>query len=287
MINSMTGFGAGETEKDGWRVEVMIRTVNHRHLLVKLHCLRDRPQLKTKVEQEINAALSRGSVEVHAKLERQINESHALFDHGLIRDHLTELTRICDEFSLSEPPALRDLIELGAFQPTRDEDEALWPVIAPALRTAIAAAQASRQEEGKRLSAELNRILERLAQQLSQVEQRVPKMLNATRSRLRERVAGLLPQLDPDRLEEEVVIVAERTDVHEEIARLRAHLERARSLLAAAGPPVGKELNFLAQELLREVNTMGAKARDVAVSGLILKMKVEIERFKEQIQNIE
>lgn len=291
MIRSMTGFGTGTATDAGWRADITIRTLNHRYLSIRIHSLHDRPQLETRVHDEVKKAFQRGEIGVWVTITRDHQAPEAvadLFDGQTLRDYITAVERIAKEYSLARPPCLGDLIQLGAFQTAKKADDELWPLIEGGLKEAMDATHAARVHEGAFLTAELERVLEHLTTLLSRVKERVPMVTEMLRQRLEERIASLNLEIvtDPNRVETEVAFLAERADVQEEAARLDAHLARAEALLYQNGP-VGRELDFLSQELLREVNTLGAKARDLDINALVVDMKVEIERFKEQVQNVE
>ncbi len=287
MVNSMTGFGTGTATADGWRVDVTIRTLNHRYLSVRVRSPHDQPRLQACLEEAVRRAFSRGEIGVWITVSRdQTAEESRLFDSQAIQDHLRELRDIAQELSLDESPTLGDLIQLGAFQAAKPLEADPKPVVEPALEQAIEATLAARSKEGGRLAEELKRILDLLLGLLAQVKERLPAISQELRTRLQEKVAALSVEVDPARLEMEIALLAERYDVQEEVTRLGAHLQRARELLQKQ-TPVGKELDFVSQELLREVNTLGAKSRDLAISSLVVDMKVAIERLKEQVQNVE
>ena len=161
-----------------------------------------------------------------------------------------------------------------------------WPVVEPAVQQAIEATLLARSREGAHLAEELKHILDQLSGLLAAVKQRLPAVSEELRNRLQEKVASLSIVVDSDRLETEIALLAERFDVREEVTRLGSHLHRAEELLKSDSP-IGKELEFVSQELLREVNTLGAKSRDLVTSSFVVDMKVAIERFKEQVQNVE
>jgi len=289
MLNSMTGFGAGTATGDGWNVDATVRTLNHRYLSVRVRSLSDRPQLQMRVQEIVKKAFQRGEIGVWIDVVRdQARSDVNRFDRHVVEDYLRELRRIVETYSLPETPSLNDLIRIGAFQTPVHSDEELWPLIQTALDQAIDAARTARATEGQYLAEELRRIVDRLADLLSQVTARVPEIRNELKERLQERIASLDLEvnLDPARLETEVALLVERSDIQEEVARLDAHLRRVSALLKE-DRPVGRELDFLSQELLREVNTLGSKARDLEINAVVVDMKVEIERFKEQVQNVE
>lgn len=286
MIRSMTGFGIGVSSRGALRADVAVRTLNHRYLAIRLRSLADRPLLQGHLEETIRREFHRGEVDVWVTLGlAETTSSPVLFDEERVARYVKELRRLCETFDLGSP-ALGDLARLGVLEPAPIPEEDLWSLIEPALAQAVAATLSTRAEEGRLLRSELERILTKLGESARRVEERLPDLREVLRRKLAERIAALGLELDPTRLETEVALLADRSDVAEETTRLAAHLGRARSLLERGGP-MGKELDFLSQELLREVNTLGAKARDLEVGSLVLDMKVLIERFREQVQNVE
>lgn len=287
MLSSMTGFGMGTASGSGWRAEVTLRTLNNRFLSVRVRALHDRPQLQVQVEEAIKRAFKRGEVGVSISLEREPSPGEReVFSAETVGRYLAGLQQVVERFSLPDQPTLSDLIAVGALQPASGDEEDPAPIVDEALQEAIAATRAARATEGEHLAGEIEGILDAIASLSAQVEERLPDVQRELRSRMQEKIASLAVDIDPSRMEMEVALVVERYDVQEEIARLHGHIERARSLLGA-NEPVGKELDFLSQEMLREVNTLGSKSRDLAINGLVIDMKLAINAFKEQVQNVE
>ena len=287
MIKSMTGFGTSETIEGKWRTTVRIRTVNNRYLSVKVHSLHERPQLQVYIEKALKDAFRRGKLDIWVDIEQQSDSrKKRFFDVKVLRDYLAELQEMCKALSLAASPSISDLIQLGAFQPLQEADEELWPVIEPAIREAISAATDAREKEGSYMGTELKQIMGKLFLLLTQIKERLPMVTEELRSRLRQRVDELAVEIDPDRLEAEIVLLAERSEVREEVVRLETHIERVNTLIKKT-EPVGQELDFLAQELLRETNTLGSKSKDLQINSLVIDMKVQIERFREQVRNVE
>ncbi|MDD4903315.1 MAG: YicC family protein [Candidatus Bipolaricaulis sp.] len=286
-MRSMTGFGAGAASIDGWRVEATIRSVNHRFLTVRVRSVGERPWLHAQIEEKLRGALSRGDVGVWLSIEG--NEELGAgpdVDRALARRVHEALRALSDELKLETPPTLADLVRAGGFQIREESDEALWPAVERALDQALAALIATREREGALLCDELARLVDAFEDGVDSIEEALPVVLAGLRERLRERIEGLDVTMAPDRLEAEVVLYADRYDVQEELVRLKGHVARARELFRRAAP-VGKELDFLGQEFLREINTLGSKARDSEIVGTVLDMKMRVEQMREQVQNVE
>ncbi len=287
MIKSMTGFGTSETIERKWRTTVRIRTVNNRYLAVKLHSLHGRPQLQVYIEKTLKDAFHRGKLDIWVDIEQQgDSRKKRFFDVEVLRDYLVELEEICRKLSLASSPAISDLIQLGAFQPLQEADEELWPIIRPTIMHAISATTDAREKEGSCIGAELKRLMDELSLLLTRIKERLPMLTEELRSRLQQRVDELAIEIDSDRLGAEIALLAERSDVREEVVRLETHIKRVNALIDKT-EPIGQELDFLAQELLRETNTLGSKSKDLQINSLIIDMKVQIERFREQVRNVE
>ena len=287
MISSMTGFGSGAATQDGWRADVTVRTWNHRFLSVRTRSLSDRPLLQARIEERVKAAFRRGEIGVWLDLQPDRSDATTrLFDHERAQQAYAELKSLARALSLPSLPSMEALIRTGALQPPEDTDTDVWPAVSIALDLAVERAVSSREQEGATLAEDLERLLAELADHTEAVDERLPGITAGLRERLAERIAELDVSVDPERLEAEITLAAERHDVQEELVRLRGHLKRARGLLANPDP-VGKELDFISQELLREVNTIGSKARDSEASPRVIDMKLCIEQFREQVQNVE
>jgi uncharacterized protein (TIGR00255 family) len=287
MTRSMTGFGTANADGGGWQIEVTIRTLNHRYLSVRIRSLNDHPSLLPRIEERVKAVFARGEVGIWVTVERAATDGpECRFDHRLAQNVLHDLVSLSEELGFEATPTLEDVARANGLQPIQIEDEQLWPVLERALDAAMENANASRDAEGQRLSEALKMHLDQLRASLDEIRDRVPEIIAAHRANLNERAGQLELKVDPVRLEAEIALLAERLDVQEEIVRLEAHLARATDALRSE-EPIGKELDFLSQELLREVNTLGAKARDVEAGSHVVDMKLAVERFREQVQNVE
>ena len=287
MVKSMTGFGVGSAEGNDWRIEVSIRSLNHRFLSTRIRSFNDHPQLLSRIEARLKQSFSRGEVSVWIGVNHVgTGGNDNPLDRGVAQGIYRELQDIQQLLDIEKSPTLEDLSRAGGLQPLHVEDEELWKILEQALNAAIEEADAGRKREGGELKAELAAIIERIRVSLEQVKERLPEVLAEIRARLTEKVDALQLKLDPSRLESEIVLLSDRFDVQEEIVRLATHLERGRQVLEKDSP-IGKELDFLSQEMLREVNTLGSKARDTSTSSIVVDMKLAIEQFKEQLQNVE
>lgn len=289
---SMTGFGRGEAETKGRRWTVEIRCVNHRYLDLKLKLPNGYADLEEQVRKHVSNVLTRGRVDVIFSvsgdfsdlLEVEVNSGLAI----TYRDALAKLAGqldLQDDTSLSRLASYSDVLTLKQ----RSEDLAdVWPSMEKALLEALTACDQMRSEEGDAMAADLQERLDQFAGVIQQIEKRIPELLKEREEKLQERLEKLLGnvQLDPQRLAQEVAILADKTDVTEEIVRLNCHINQFRSFLTSE-EATGRKIDFLLQEFLREVNTMASKINDADIAHLTVSLKAELEKMREQIQNIE
>ncbi len=292
MLKSMTGFGRGEhtTPRAHYRVEV--QAVNHRFVEVRARLPRRLARLEHQIQREVQHRFGRGRFEVHLS-ERLLAEPPRTIrvDRAAAREFVAAVRALQEELGLPgalSVEALAGLRDLVGFEEPEEEAGAVWEEIRPALEQAFADLEKMREKEGAALSAELRHRLGLLERGVAAILARAPGTVAAYRARLQERVAALAAgvPLDPGRLEQEVVLFADRADVTEEGARLGSHLAQFRDLLDAPGPQ-GRKLEFLLQEMHREVNTLGSKAADAAIAAEVVALKAELEKMREQLQNVE
>ncbi|MEE8593978.1 MAG: YicC/YloC family endoribonuclease, partial [Candidatus Bipolaricaulota bacterium] len=245
------------------------------------------PQLLSRIEARLKETFSRGEISIWIGVNHVgTGGSDNPLDRVVAQSIYRELQDIQQQLEIEESPSLEDLSRAGGLQPLHAEDEELWSILERALTAASEEANAGRVREGSELKSELDAIIARIGVSLDQVKDRLPEVLEEIRTRLDEKVNTLQLKLDPSRIESEIVLLSDRFDVQEEIIRLETHLLRASQVLEKECP-IGKELDFLSQEMLREVNTLGSKARDTSTSSIVVDMKLAIEQFKEQLQNVE
>ena len=293
MPLSMTGFGAAEGLVAGGTLRVEIRTVNHRYFNLAAKLPQDLAAFEPDLRERLRRDFERGQVSVSVRWATAPSTSNGgmAVDPERARQAVARLTELMRVTGLVNAEISLDLI---ARQPevftaaVTDASPVAWAEIEPVVAKAAEQCREGRLREGAALAEELREQLATLTAFQEQVEARAPERLLRERDRLRQAVAQLLDQrpMDEARLAQEIAILAERLDVREELVRLRAHLAGCHDALKGAGP-VGKQLGFLAQELGREVNTIGSKANDAAIQHLVVAMKGELERFREQLENLE
>jgi uncharacterized protein (TIGR00255 family) len=290
-MKSMTGYGRGTCEVAGRRLVVELRSVNHRFLELKLRMPWVEAALEAHVTAAIRARLSRGAVTISVRDEGGGVGQAVRADVGLARQYHQALTEIRGALGLEEPISLAlvtaqpGVITVGEGV---SDPEALWRAIAPGLEAALDALVAARAREGQALRADLQarlRALDGMQRELGTLTADAPEH---SRKKLRERLDRALKpgEVDAQRLAQEIAILADKADVSEELTRMAAHLAECKRLTDEDGAN-GRRLDFLTQELNREVNTIGAKSQSAAVAARVVDAKAEVERLREQIQNVE
>jgi uncharacterized protein (TIGR00255 family) len=290
-MRSMTGFGLGEAPVGTGKLAVEIRGVNHRFLDVRVRLPRELGDLISFVEQLAREKLARGRYEVAVRVDGVtlgapvLDRDRARAAFGALKDLRDELAPGSD-VPLSLLGAIPDL-----FVSTVDRElERLRGAARTAFEEAVVALDTMRTHEGAALREDLAKRLTRVRQLAGEVEKRAPEVIETHRKRLRERAERLRAatdlELDPARLEQEIVMFAERSDICEELTRLESHCAQFAALLGS-DEGVGRRLDFLLQELAREANTVGAKSPDAPIAHAIVEVKAEIERMREQVQNVE
>ncbi len=292
MIRSMTGYGRGEWEGDGKRIEAEVKSFNHRFLDIVPHLPRRLDPLEPQVRNLVRQRLSRGRIEVSVQIADSSPEEQRLeLDLASARDYyralkcLQESLGIVGEIRVETLAAFRDIFVRKEI-PIDLEKE--WTPLQAALNQALDELEEMRREEGRALRTDLLGRVNLIEGMAQEIDQRNGLVLPAYRDRLADRVRILSEgvPVDPARLAQEVALMAERRDLAEELARLESHLGQFQQTLEEQGP-VGRKQEFLLQEMLREANTIGAKAGDLHISQSVLQIKGAQERLREQVQNIE
>jgi uncharacterized protein (TIGR00255 family) len=290
-MKSMTGYGRGTCEVGGRRLVVEVRSVNHRFLEIKLRLPWAEAALEMNVTHAVRGRLARGAVTVSVRDEGGGSGQAVHADVPLARQYHQALADIRAALGIAEPVSLAVVAAQPGVLTTGEavsDPDALWRALAPGLEQALDGLVAARAREGTALKADLTARLAALgtiAHDLGELTRDAPELY---RKKLRERLDRALKpgEIDPQRLAQEMVIVADKADVTEELTRMAAHLTECRRL-CDSDESSGRRLDFLTQELNREVNTLGAKSQSAPVAARVVDGKAEIERLREQIQNVE
>jgi uncharacterized protein (TIGR00255 family) len=291
MIHSMTGFGTGRGGEGGEAVEAEVRSVNHKYCEVKARLPRELGALETDVARWVKERLTRGGVEVSIRRSSARGALSPRVDAELAAEYARAFEEVRARLGLSGAVSLADVLAADGVVTLEERSvdlESARGAAAAALATALTGMLAMREREGIALARDIEgrlAIVEAIAQRLAEA---APRTLETYRARLAERVAELSRGLAPDpvRLATEVALFADRTDVTEELTRLGSHVAQMRGLLAS-GEPAGRKMDFLVQEMHREANTVGSKSQSAEAASAVVSLKAELERVREQVQNVE
>jgi uncharacterized protein (TIGR00255 family) len=289
----MTGFGVAQAAHGASaQLEVEVRSVNGRHLKVMARVSDPLLALLPQLEELVRSRTARGALHLQARLSGSLDGAGAQIDAALLRRFFVTLQAAARDLG-AEPPRISEVALLpGVVREdlARDAAQEAWPALEQATCAALDQLEAMRKQEGLGIAQDLRQTCEAILELAKQVEARAPEVVRDQGARLRGRIEQLLSEaqrtLDPGVLARETALLADRSDVSEEVQRLRSHVEQLLSTLGEDGP-VGRKLEFLAQELLREANTMASKAHDTSLVQLILQIKLHVERIREQVANVE
>jgi uncharacterized protein (TIGR00255 family) len=292
VVKSMTGFGRGEVESDGrtWTVET--RSVNHRYLDLKMKLPRGYSSLEEKIRKKVSTFHQRGHVDLFLGVTGDFTDlTRVKANLDLARGYRDALNALSAEFGLEDDNSAAILASYPEVlvREQKDEDlEELWPTLDKAFDDALKSCDTMRAQEGENLEGDLLDRLDVFVNTLDTIEVAIPGLLKTREKNLQERLQKLLEnvQLDPARLVQEVAVMADKTDVTEEIVRLRCHIQQF-GLFLTEGRGIGRKLDFLIQEFLREVNTLASKVNDAVIAHHTVELKSELEKMREQVQNIE
>lgn len=288
-MKSMTGFGRGECVSRGTRYSVEIGTVNRRNAELVFNLPRELAPMENLLREILAPAVARGRATVTASITTR-TVTRPLLDPELFRRLQRELIGVQRSLKIPGQPALADLIRLYTAT-TREAGETQAPdatALGKAARSALSSLEAMRAKEGAHLARELRRLLKRFAAEITAIGKLAPSVTKKHREAMRARLAGLDPAFaaDDERLARELALFADRSDITEELSRLESHIKQFEAGIAAKDAN-GRSLDFLAQEMFRECNTIGSKANSAEVTGRVIAAKTELERLREQVQNVE
>jgi len=288
MIHSMTAFGHASGETDAGVLTWEVRSVNHRYLEVGLRLPEELRVIETEVRQKIGERLNRGKVDCQLRLQSAADSADKLEVDMARVDRLVALSdEVARHVHSDQGLRVADLIRWpGVLRAPEMDPEALAAAALQLLDGAIDELLQTRRREGERIFEMISQRLKSASKIASEVRKLMPEIRAGFRKRVEDRMGEFQEKLDPQRLEQEVVLFAQKADVDEELDRLAAHIDEVGNVLKKDGP-VGRRLDFLMQELNREANTLGSKAVDLKMTNASVELKVLIEQMREQIQNIE
>ncbi len=294
MWMSMTGFGRGDHHGGDVSVVAEIRSVNHRFLDIHVRCPAKFLSWEMRVRSMVRQVLKRGKVDVFLNIREWGKAGTAVrVNHGLLSSFLAEANRVREEYALSMDLSFRDLLgipDVFVFAPEgNDPVEELWAIGEGAVRDALSMLVGSRREEGERLRDGMERAVGKLSALAEEISVLAEENKELARARFRERIEALSGEagIDPARVQQEAAFLIDRLDIFEECDRLRSHLSGMLGLMAGGDEAVGKRFDFLVQEAFRELNTTSSKAAHAGISERVVVAKTELEKIREQIQNVE
>lgn len=294
MIRSMTGFGKGEAVSKYGRVKVEIRTINHKFLDISAKLPEGLLGFEDKIREDLARFIKRGKVNLNLVYEDGVDSADKIMvDEKLAKTYYRQLTALKNKMALEGSIRLDQIILLPGvitYEPKTALSHDIWPCVQKALANAVKNLDKSRQKEGRAIYADLKRRVRSIEKATGVIKERSEASVKLYRERLANRIKeisnGAATVLDKGRLEQEVALYAKNSDVTEEIIRILSHVQNLHDSLQT-NVEIGKELDFIAQELSREINTIGAKASDFKISKNVIRLKGEVEKIREQAKNIE
>ena len=293
-MKSMTGYGRGECSQDGLKVTTEVSSVNRKQAEVNVYLPRELESLELQVRDQVNQRVARGRLTVKVAIHagESFYGGRVQLNIPLAKAYAKEIAKLGNELAIENAVTMEVLLRAPGVLRTEEEisdAETVWPVVQQSVQRALDGLVKMRQREGTHLSTDLRDRMATMRKSVDLIRERAPEMVKRYQEQLRLRIknAGLdLPAADDERLLKEVVYFADRSDISEELTRLESHFKQFGASLRSK-EPVGRMLDFLAQEINREVNTIGSKTTDNLISKEVVRLKAELEKVREQVQNVE
>lgn len=292
MIKSMTGYGAAEEVINGRNIRVEIKSVNHRYFEYSARVPRSYGFLEEKLKRLLSATISRGKVDVGVMIQTVEGVSEEItINREIAKSYIDALRSVKDEFHLKDDLSLSSIAkfpDVFTVVKVQTDEEALWADVKTVAEKAVAAFVEMRETEGKKMKSDILNRAAYIEEKVGFIEKRSPETVKEYRERLYNKMLEVLDgkQIDETRIIQEAAIYSDKVAVDEETVRLRSHIAQLREIVELS-EPVGRKLDFLIQEVNREINTTGSKCSDVEIAQVVVDIKSEIEKIREQIQNIE
>lgn len=292
MLVSMTGFGSAAVSNGDYSVKVEVRAVNHRYSDISIRLPKGFQSVEDRIRRLVGGFVERGRTEIFVAVEEFHGKARTVtLDKGLLEGYRNAFLEASEalgqsgSLTLDMLPGLQDLFRVEEAEVDFD---AVWPLIESAVREALGRLVEMRTIEGGRLEADMLRRLLQVEDLFGEIARRSPEVVEGYRRRLAERIEQALQsqEIDEQRLAQEAAFFADKSNIDEEVTRARSHIEQFRSA-CASGEAVGRKLDFLLQEMNREINTVGSKAQDAAIAARVVEIKAELEKIREQAQNIQ
>lgn len=293
MVRSMTGFGRGTYSENGKEFTVEIKSVNHRYIDFYIKLPRQIGYFEERIREVMSKSLFRGKIDVFISFEDRAEDSkNVTLDEALASAYIQAVEKLKQKYSLKDDLSISlvsrfpDVLKI---EKNEDDEELLWNVLSKALDMAITSLIQMREKEGNELRISLLQKAQYMEEIITQIAKRSPEVVIEYKAKLESRIKELLSQktIDENRIAMEVAIFADRCGIDEELVRLGSHLVQLRDILNIKRQPVGRKLDFLVQEINREINTIGSKSNDIEITKCVIELKSETEKIREQIQNME
>jgi uncharacterized protein (TIGR00255 family) len=291
MVMSMTGFGGSQKEIDSFSITVEVKTVNHRFSEYYIRMPRHFNKIEDKIKKKLNTYLHRGRIEVYVTIDGEsiVNRSVQV-DWQLLDHYVQSVTLIQQKYGLENSLSLHDLLTREDIIQIEEEEignEEIDSILLEAIEEAASGVKQMRELEGAALEKDLSKNLHNLQDKVLDLKAMAPVVIEMYQDRLTKRIQEFVGgQIEENRILTEVAVFADKADINEELTRLESHIKQFESILALL-EPIGRKLDFLIQEMNREVNTIGSKANDSSIAKEVVEMKSILEKMKEQVQNIE
>ncbi len=292
MIRSMTGYGKGENEKDGRKFTVEIKSVNHRYNDISIKLPRFMISMEDKIKKNISKKIFRGKTDVFINFETEAQDDvQVKLNEPLARSYVEKLNELKEMFGLETPNAL-DLVakfpDILSTEKVEEEGDVIWEALEPALNEAVENFIHMRETEGETLKKDILLKNQKIKEITDKIKERAPFVVDEYKEKLNARLAELMDKnvIDEQRIAAEITIYSDRCCIDEELTRMYSHIKQLESILESDGS-IGRKLDFLVQEMNREANTTASKSSDITITNAAIELKTEIEKIREQIQNLE
>lgn len=288
----MTGFGRGKYENEGRNYSVEIKSVNHKYSDISIRMPRFLNSFEEKMRKRISASISRGKIDVFVNFENYSSEgNHIHFNNALAKEYIKGLEQLAKETGISYEVKLMDVAKMPEILKLEEDEneELIGNELMLALDEALKNFVQMRQEEGQKLTQDMQKRMEFVAQKVTEIEKYSGSLVEEYMQKLETRVKELMEPnvVDENRLAQEIVIFSDKSSIEEELTRLKSHIAQFKKFLTEGKSPIGKKMDFLIQEMNREINTIGSKANCLEITNGVIEVKTEIENIREQVQNIE
>lgn len=293
MIFSMTGYGRGEVETEIHKVTIEMKSVNHRYSEVLVKMPKKLNMFEDRIKNMVKNSISRGRLEIYINFDEQVGEDFIMKPNfAVIDQYVNSLNAIMDRYEIKEDISLSLLARYPdalSIEYKQADEELIWKLLEEAMQKTLDSMMEMRKNEGDKLAEDILGRVSGIQETLEKIEAQSPQLVEAYQTRLQDRIKELLSgvaEVDEVKIIHEVAIFADKTNIAEEVVRLRSHFVQIEEICKSGGA-IGRKLDFLIQEMNREINTIGSKSPDINIANAVVEVKSEIEKIREQVQNIE